>query len=85
MSRNDTIIESLTKRIEARERGEKTGYGDLRSLEIEISDRAKPFLATWRPVEEEAPEHLDAQTVEELAAIRALLNRAKRVMPQEET
>lgn len=80
MSHQHTIIESLTRRIEARERGEQTGYGERRSLEIEITSRAKPFLAVWHEIETEHPGELPSCVAEELAAIRALLERAEKVM-----
>ena len=78
--RQDTIIESLTRRIEARERGEQTGYGERRSLEIEITSRAVPFLAEWHEIETEHPDVLPADVAGELVTIRALLERAARVM-----
>jgi len=80
MSHQHTIIESLTRRIEARERGAETGYGERRSLEVEITCRAHPFLAEWRELETQYPEELPADVADELVAIRALLERAEKVM-----
>jgi hypothetical protein len=76
-TRTAMIIADLRCRVQARENGETTGYGDGRSLVIQIQCRAEPELKELTMLSEAGV--LEAHELLELEELTKLTDQARRL------